>query len=152
MSIKYSERRLEVEDLARTKWITGTGLASCNPQTWAGWLADDIVLSFRLGAVDTGNINERQGYVSSSRVIGERRCWRLLKTILDGPAEYLSITTEIISGPHIILLGQLLQQRRQAGTEPMPVVIYMGLNWDKKIQGMTVAIDDIQIVAIATRP
>jgi len=151
VSIKHAERQLEIEDLARTKWLTGAGLASCNPQTWVGWLADDVVLSFRLGAVDTSHISELQGYSGVFQVAGKRQCRRLLKTILDGLSEYLSITTEIISGSHIILLGKLLQRKPQGNAEHMPVVIYMALNWEKKIQEMTVAIVDLQTIATAMR-
>ncbi len=59
VSVVEAELQLEVEDLARTKWMTGTGLPSCNPQSWIEWLADDVVLSLRLGAVDTSQISER---------------------------------------------------------------------------------------------
>lgn len=48
MSIKDAEQQLESNDLARTKWLMGMGLASCNPQNWNDWLADDVVLSLRL--------------------------------------------------------------------------------------------------------
>src|SRR6266850_6093136 len=49
VAVVEAELQLEVEDLARTKWMTGTGLPSCNPQSWIEWLADDVVLSLRLG-------------------------------------------------------------------------------------------------------
>ena len=71
MSVAEAELQLEVEDLARTKWMTGTGLPSCNPQSWIEWLADDVVLSLRLGAVDTSQISERQGYSGVFRVAGK---------------------------------------------------------------------------------
>jgi hypothetical protein len=64
VSVVETELQLEVEDRARTKWMTGTGLPSCNPQSWIEWLADDVVLSFRLGAVDTSQISERHGWWS----------------------------------------------------------------------------------------
>jgi hypothetical protein len=50
--IKDVEQQLESSDLARTKWLMGTGHASCNRQNWNEWLADDVVLSLRLSAVD----------------------------------------------------------------------------------------------------
>ena len=149
MPIKHAELQLEVEDLARTKWITGAVLAGCNPQIWSEWLADDVVFSFRRGAISM--ISEPHGYSGLFRVAGKRECRRSLNSILDGLAEYLSITTEIISGSHIILLGRLLQRKPQGDAEHTPVVIYMALNWEKKIQHMTVAIDDIQTIATAMR-
>jgi hypothetical protein len=149
VSIEFAERQLEVEDLARTKWITGTGLASCNPLIWSEWLANDAVLSFQLGAVGTSTVSELQGYSCEFRRAGKRECRRLLNTVLDGLAEHLSITAEIIAGSHIILLGRLLQRKPEGDADRMPVVIYMALNWEKKIQNMTIAIDDMQTIATA---
>jgi hypothetical protein len=109
--IKHAERQLEVEDLARTKWITGTGLPSCNPVIWSEWLAEDVVFSFRRGAI--GMTGEPQGYSGVFRVAGKRGCRRSLNSILDGLAEHLSITTEIISGSHIILLESYCNESRK---------------------------------------
>src|SRR5260370_42584784 len=50
VSVVEAELQLEVEDLARTKWMTGTGLPSCNPQSWIEWLAYDVVHALRVGA------------------------------------------------------------------------------------------------------
>ena len=51
----------------------------------------------------------------------------------------LSITTEVISGSHLILLGKLAARTAQIGASYMPVVVYMALNSQKKIQEMTIA-------------
>jgi hypothetical protein len=117
VSVLEAELQLEVEDLARTKWMTGTGLPSCNPQSWIEWLADDVVLSFRLGAVDTSQISERHGWwsVSGRR---EKRSRRLLKSISDGLKKDLSITTEIISGRSLLLLLSLPRTSRTKDNIP----------------------------------
>ena len=147
VSVVEAELQLEVEDLARTKWMTGTGLPSCNPQSWIEWLADDVVLSLRLGAVDTSQISERQGYSGVFRVAGKKQSRRLLESISDGLKTDLSITTEIISGSHIILLGKFSLRKSQSGA--MPVVINMALNPGKKIQDMAIVIVDMQTIAAA---
>ena len=149
VSVVEAELQLEVEDLARTKWMTGTGLPSCNPQSWIEWLADDVVLSLRLGAVDTSQISERQGYSGVFRVAGKKQSRRLLKSISDGLKNDLSITTEIISGSHIILLGKFSLRKPQSGAKYMPVVVDMALNPGKKIQDMAIAIVDMQTIATA---
>ena len=149
MSVVEAELQLEVEDLARTKWMTGTGLPSCNPQSWIEWLADDVVLSLRLGAVDTSLISERQGYSGVFRVAGKKQSRRLLRSISDGLKKDLSITTEIISGSHIILLGKFPLRKPQKGAKCMPVVVNMALNPGKKIQDMAIAIVDMQTIATA---
>jgi hypothetical protein len=149
VSVEEAELQLEVEDLARTKWMTGTGLPSCNPQSWIEWLADDVVLSFTLGAVDTSQISERQGYSGVFRVAGKKQSRRLLKSISDGLRKDLSITTEIISGSHIILLGKFSLRKSRSGAISMPVVVDMVLNPGKKIQDMSIAIVDMQTIATA---
>src|SRR4029077_14063832 len=115
VSVAEAELQLEVEDLARTKWMTGAGLPSCNPQSWIDWLADDVVLSLRLGAVDTSQVSDRQGYSGVFRVAGKKQSRRLLRSISDGLKKDLSITTEIISGSHIILLGRFSLRQPQSG-------------------------------------
>ena len=149
MSVAEAELQLEVEDLARTKWMTGAGLPSCNPQSWIDWLADDVVLSLRLGAVDTSQVSDRQGYSGVFRVVGKKQSQRLLKSISDGLKSDLSIATEIISGSHIILLGKVSLRKPQSGTKYIPVVVDMALNPGKKIQDMVIAIVDMQPIATA---
>jgi hypothetical protein len=151
VSIEHAERQLEVEDLARTKWMTGTGLPSCNPRTWLEWLADDVVLSLRLDAIDTSQDGDAKAYNGVFRVAGKRQSRRLLASISNGLSKDLSIATEIISGSHIILLGRLMLRKPQGDAKCVPVVIYMELNGRKKIQAMTVAIVDTQTIATAMR-
>ena len=84
VSIKDAERQLESSDLARTKWLMGTGLASCNPQKWNEWLADDVVLSLRLGAVDTTRIDNLRDYSGVFRAVGKKQSRHVLKGISSG--------------------------------------------------------------------
>lgn len=73
---------------------------------------------------------------------------RMLKSISGGLSKDLSISTEIISGSHIILLGKLAAQSR---AQCMSVVIYMALTSEKKIQDMTIAIVDMQTITAAMK-
>jgi len=139
VSIKDAERQLESNDLARTKWLMGTGLASCNPQNWNEWLADDVVLSLRLSAADITRIGGLRGYSGVFRAVGKKQSRLVLKGISSGLSQDLSITTEVISGSHLILLGKLAARTAQIDARYMPVVIYMALNSQKKIQEMTIA-------------
>ena len=139
MSIKDAEQQLESNDLARTKWLMGMGLASCNPQNWNDWLADDVVLSLGLSVVDTTRISNLRGYCGVFRAVGKKQTRHVLKGISRGLSRDLSITTEVISGSHLILLGKLAARTAQIGARYMPVVIYMALNSQKKIQEMTIA-------------
>jgi hypothetical protein len=148
VSIADVEWQLEAEDLARSKRMMNSVLASCNPLDWNEWLADDAVLSLRLGTVDTSEIRGFRGYSGVFRAAGKRQARRMLKSISGGLSKDLSISTEIISGSHIILLGKLAAQ---GGAQCMPVVIYMALTLEKKIQDMTIAIVDMQTITAAMK-
>jgi hypothetical protein len=139
MSTKDAERQLESNDLARTKWLMGTGLASCNLQNWNEWLADDVVLSLRLNAVDISRIGDQRGYSGVFRAVGKKQSRCVLKGISRGLSKDLSIATEVISGSHLVLFGKLAPKAAQLGARHMPVVIHMALNSQKKIQEMTIA-------------
>jgi hypothetical protein len=139
MSTKDAERQLESNDLARTKWLMGTGLASCNLQNWNDWLADDVVLSLRLSAVDISRIGDLGGYSGVFRAVGKKHSRYVLKGISRGLSKDLSITTEVISGSHLVLFGKLAARTAQIGARYMPVVIHMALNSQKKIQEMTIS-------------
>jgi hypothetical protein len=139
VSIKDAERQLEASDLARTKWLIGTGLASCNLQNWNERLADDVVLSLRLSAVDVAPAGNLRGYSGVFRAVGKKQSRHVLKGISSGLSRDLSITTEVISGFHLILLGKLALRTAQIGARHMPIVIYMTLNSQRKIQEMIIA-------------
>ena len=139
MSVKDPERQLEANDLARTKWLIGTGLASCNLQDWNERLADDVVLSIKLSAVDVASSGNLVGYSGVFRAVGKKQSRNVLKGISSGLSGDLSITTEVISGFHLILLGKLAPRAAQIGARHMPVVIYMALNSQRKIQEMVIA-------------
>lgn len=139
MCVPIEERQLEADDLARTKWLIGTGLSSCNLQNWSERLADDVVLSLRLGAVAVEPTCTLQGYIGVFRAVGKKQARYVLKGISSGLSKDLSITTEVISGSHLILLGTLTQRKAQIGARYMPIVIHMALNSQRKIQEMTIA-------------
>ena len=138
MWTRDAERQLEANDLARTKWLIGTGLASCNLQNWNERLADDVVFSLRLSAVDVASTGNPLSYSGVFRAVGKKQSRHVLKGISSGLSKDLSITTEVISGFHLILFGKLAP-RTQIGTRHMPVVIHMALNSQRKIQEMVIA-------------
>jgi hypothetical protein len=138
VSIRDAERQLESNDLARTKWLMGSGLSSCNPESWNEWLADDVVLSLRLSAVDATRIGDLRGYSGVFRAVGKRQSRHVLDGISGGLSQDLSITTEVISGSHLILFGRLAARAAQIGARYTPVVIHMALNSQKRVQEMTI--------------
>jgi hypothetical protein len=87
--------------------------------------------------------------VECFRVAGKKQSRRLPKSISDGLKKDLSITTEIIIGSHIILLGTFSLRKPQSGAKYMPVVVDTALNPGKTIQDMAITIVDMQTIATA---
>jgi hypothetical protein len=151
MSTIDVERQPEAEDLARRKWMTEAVLAGWDQLTWNELLADDIVLSLRLGRLDIGRISELRGCGGVFQVIGQGQAKRLLKRVYSDLRKELSIKTKVIIGHHGILIGKLTVRRVGQDVELFPVVIYMALNSERKIKSMTVSIVDLQPLPEAIR-
>ena len=97
MWTKDAERQLEANDLARTKWLIGTGLASCNLQNWNERLADDVVLSLRLSAVDVASTGNSLGYSGVFRAVGKKQSRRVLKGI--SSLSWLQLSSDFLVEP-----------------------------------------------------
>src|SRR3984957_14723666 len=151
MSTIDVERQPEAEDLARRKRMTEAVLAGWDQLTWSELLADDIVLSLRLGRVDISRISELRGCGGDFQVIGQGQAKRLLKRVCSDLRKELSVKTEVISGYHGILIGKLTVRKAGQDVESFPVVIYMALNSERKIKSMTVSIVDLQPLPEAIR-
>jgi hypothetical protein len=151
MSTINVERQPEAEDLARRKRITEAVLEGWDQLTWNELLADDIVLSLRLGRLVISRISELRGCGGVFQVIGQGQAKRLLKRVYSDLRNELSIKTEVIIGYHGILIGKLTVRKVGQDVEVFPVVIYMALNSERKIKSMTVSIVDLQPLPEAIR-
>lgn len=139
MSAMNIERKLETQDRAQAKQTIETILEGWDHLTWNELLADDIVLSFRSGKVGIRRLAELRGYGSAFQVTGQKEVKHVLTSICGDLRKCLSITTEFISGYHVILLGKLVVQRMIGHRESLPVVIYIDVDLEHKIQKMTIA-------------
>ncbi|SHL68221.1 hypothetical protein [Bradyrhizobium lablabi] len=61
MATKDVEQELETEDLTQTKRMVEAILAGWELLTWNELLAEDIVLSLRLGTLDISRLSELRG-------------------------------------------------------------------------------------------
>ena len=107
--------------------------------TWNELLADDIVLSFRSGKGDVSGLGEVRGYGSVFQATGKREVKHVLTSMYGDLRQSLSVTTEFISGYHVILFGKLVVQRMIGHIESLPVAIYLDVNLERKIQKMTIS-------------
>jgi hypothetical protein len=138
VSAKNIERQLETQDRAQAKQIIETILEGWDHLTWNELLADDIVLSFRWGKVGIRRLAELRG--CAFQVTGKKGVKHVLTSMYGDLRKCLSIATEFISGYHVILLGKLVVRKMIGHRESLPVVIYMDVNLEHKIQKMTIAI------------
>ena len=144
MSATNVERQIESEHLAHAKRAIDTTLQGWDLLSWNELLADDIVLSLRLGAVDISQIGEVRGFGGDFRVTGQSRAKSVLRSIYGDLRKGLSVTTELISGYDVVLLGNFATTKGAHGFESLPIVIYMAFTPQFKIQKMTIATVNLQ--------
>jgi len=151
MSIKEVEQELKSEGLAHAKRMVETTLEGWDLLTWNELLADDVVLSLRLGRLDISRLGDLRGAGGDLKVTGKQQAKGVLKSIYGDLRKDLSVTTEVVSGYDVILLGNLAVQKTAEDVESLPVGIYMAFNSQAKIQKLTIAIVDLQALTDAIR-
>lgn len=151
MSTMKDAVRFEAEDLARAKDLSQYILENWDFISWHELLADDVVLSLRLGSVcidGTGDLNAVGGNL---QVEGLENAKRVLESIYDDIKCGLCVTTELLSGYDVALLGNLTRELTKEGvaTNSWPIVIYMKFDFEHRISVMTIAVVDLQLLTDA---
>ena len=151
MSTVDVERQLKAEGLAHAKRMIETTLEGWDLLTWNELLADDVVLSLKSGTLDPSLIGDLGGLAGNLEAIGRRQAKEVLKSIYGDLRKDLSVTTEVVSGYDAFLLGNLTVHEASENVQSLPVAIYMAFNSQAKIQKMTIAIVDLQVLTEAIR-
>lgn len=151
MSTAEDERRLNAASLTHAKRTIETILEGWDLLTWNELLADDVVLSVRLGTLDINRTGDLHGLRADLQVTGQQEAKRVLKSIYGDLRKGLFVTTEIVSGYDAILLGNLSVQKPDVHIESVPVGIYMAFNLKGKIRKMTIADVNLQPMIDAIR-
>ena len=144
-------RQLKAESLAHAKRMIQTTLEGWDLLTWKELLADDVVLSLRLGKLDISRLGDLRGTGGNLEVVGQKQAKDVLEKIYADLRKDLSVTTEVVSGYDAILLGNLAVLKTNNDVESLPVGIYMVFNSQAKIQKMTIAVVDLQTMTDAIR-
>ena len=110
-----------------------------------------LVVLVVLGTLDISRLSELRGCGGDFQAVGRKKARRVLKSLYGDLRKDLSVTTEVINGYHAIVLGKLAVRKAGHEVEYLPVVIYMALNSERKIQNMSVAIVDLRTLADAIR-
>jgi len=98
MSITDTAWRMEAENLARAKNMVQMILQDWDFMSWNALLADDIVLSLKLGAVGSDRVGGLGGVGGNVQVSGREDAKRVLKSIYRDLKNRTSVTTEVVSG------------------------------------------------------
>ncbi len=148
MSTTDIARQIEAENLARAKELTQSVLQNWDFTTWNELLADDVVLTLRIASVGIGRIGDLNAAGGNLRVAGREDAKRLLKSIYGDIKRGLCVTTEILSGHDVVLLGNMALG---VPAKSWPIVIYMEFNDDGEIRVITIATADLQPLTDAIR-
>jgi len=146
MSSIDTERQLNAEDLARAKTMTQHILRDWDLITWNDLLANDVVLSIRMGSIDFDKVDDLAAIGGNVQVCGRADAKRILKGIYNDIKRGLCVTSEIVSGFDVALLGNFALESTKEGADPesWPIVIYTKFNANGKITAMTIALIDLQ--------
>ncbi len=151
MSTMDVERELKAKGLAHAKRMIETILEGWDLLTWNELLADDVVLSLKLGTLDISRIGDLRGVGGNLEVTGQKQAKDVLRSIYGDLRKDLSVTTEVVSGYDAILLGNLTVHKTDEDVVSLPVGIYMAFNSQAKIRRLTIAVVDLQALTDAIR-
>jgi len=112
-----------------------------------------VVLSVRLDAIGIKQINGLGAVGGKFQVVGREEAKRVLKGLYGDLRSGLSVTTEIISGYDVALLGNFALRSTKEDTKAfsLPIAIHMAFDYEGKVQKMTIAAVDLNPLLEAIR-
>jgi len=151
MTTRDVKRQVEADDLVRARNMVDFILRDWNFMAWTGLLADDVVLSLKLGAIDLHEIAGFEIVLGELQVIGVGNAARVLDSFYDEIRRNLSITTKLISGYNVVMAGNLVMPttKENATDNSYPISIYMKFSSEGQIANMTIAQVDLHPLANA---
>ena len=146
-------RQTEAEGLARARELVQMILRDWDWMTWNELLADDIVLSLKLGSVGNSRLGDFGAVDGELQIVGVEDAKRALMSIYSELKNGFSITTEIVGGYDVALLGNFVVRATKEDSEASssPIVLYMAFNSEGEIEKMTIAAIDLNPLAKAIR-
>ena len=114
---------------------------------------EDVVLSLKLGAVGIDQVDGFDVVGGKLQVASREDTKRVLKSIYNDLKREFSITTEIVSGYDLALLGNWAVPSTKENTEALsvPVMIHMAFDDEGKVEKITIAHVDLQPLTEAIR-
>lgn len=145
--------RMEADELARAKNMVQMILQDWDFLAWNELLADDVVLSLKLREGGSNRIGHLGGVGENLHIIGREDAKRVLKSIYPELKERTSVTTELISGYDVVLLGNLVLPTTEEDEDDrsLPIALYMVFNPEGVIEKLTIATVDLYPLVEAIR-
>jgi hypothetical protein len=146
-------RQMEADDLARAKNMVQTILQDWDLMSWNVLLADDVVLSLKLGAAGLDRVGDLGGVAGNLQVSGREDAKRVLKSIYRDLKNRTSLTTEVISGYDVALLGKLVvpTTKENEDDRSLPIALYLAFNPEGEIKKLTIAAVNLHPLAETIR-
>jgi hypothetical protein len=134
------------ETLERARRLIQRILRNWDLIPWDDLLTDDVTVSVRMGSVGIDRIGDLAAVGGNLQVTGREDAKRVLGLIYDDIKRGLCVTTEILSGFDVVLLGTFAPEQTKEGalSETCPIVIYLKFTPNGMINIMTVALIDLQ--------
>lgn len=153
MATTETAQRVEAEDLARARDMTQSILQDWDLITWNELLAADVILTLRMGMIGADGFGDVAAAGGNLEVEGREDAKRVLKGIYGFIKSGLYVTTEIVSGYEVALVGNMGLASTTEGAlgRSFPIVIYMKFNYDGEISDMTISVVDLQPLTEAIR-
>jgi hypothetical protein len=153
MSTPDIARQMEADDLARAKDMVQMILKDWDFMSWNAVLAYDVVLSIKLGAVGFDRLGDLGGVAGNLQVSGREDAKRVLKSIYRDLKNRTFVTTEVVSGYDVVLLGNLVVPTTQEDGDDrsLPIALYMAFNPEGQIQKLMIAAVDLHPLTEAIR-
>ncbi|WP_158817094.1 hypothetical protein [Methylocapsa sp. S129] len=145
------ESQLDAGDRTHSRRRIETILATWDLLSWNELLADDIILSLRLGALNDSRPDESREFTCDLQESGRPQVKRMLKGACGDFRKNLSVAIEVIWGDSVILLGNLGLPGAHDAFESTPVAITMTFNSEGQIRQMTIAGFDLPALTDAIR-
>ena len=144
-----ARREIETENQVRARDMVSFLLRDWDFMGWSNLLAQDVVLSLKLGAIGLNEIAGFEIVLGELQVIGAANAMRVLDSFYDEMRRNLTFTAKLISGYDVVMAGNLvIRSTKQNGTDrSYPISIYMRFNSEGRIENMTIAQVDLHPMA-----
>ena len=139
----------ETKQLAQARQMVQSVLNHWDWRTWNQLLADDVVLKMRLGTATKDAAGDPALLGMKVEYTGRDVVKKALREIYGDLRKEFQITTEIVHGPDVVLLGELVVTPKDKDPVTLPIAVHMTFNKAGKIESMGMFSVDVRALVAA---